>query len=154
MTWFGICTMGLLGLRRWKLWMSSWKVTVDDVHSLHISSISLTSFNFQGGWHSKTVIVSLYFFFNIIHSFSNYETIMSFPHSYWNDMHYLFFWGSEGHNVYVNCMHMMFWGFFAPEFNCLTIWTTVKLESSTHALLANSEALWLLALRVVFVLFF
>lgn len=48
----------------------------------------------------------------------------------------------------------MFFFFFAPEFNCLTIWITVKLESSTHALLANSEALWLLALRVVFVLFF
>lgn len=46
------------------------------------------------------------------------------------------------------------WCFFAPEFNCLTIWITVKLESSTHALLANSEALWLLALHVVFVLFF
>lgn len=68
---------------------------------------------------------------------------------------YLFiYFGSGGHNVYVNCMHMMFVFFFAPEFNCLTIWITVKLESSTHALLANSEALWLLALHVVFVLFF
>lgn len=55
---------------------------------------------------------------------------------------YLFiYFGSGGHNVYVNCMHMMFFFFFAPEFNCLTIWITVKLESSTHALLANSEAL-------------
>lgn len=68
--------------------------------------------------------------------------------------------------IFFNCMHyflveknMMFmcaayiWRFFAPVFNCSTIWIRVKLESSTHALPANSDAFWLLAFHVVFVLF-
>lgn len=93
MTWFGICTMGLLGLRRWKLWISSWKVTVDDVHSLHISSILLTSFRFQEGWQSKAVSIFLMQFY---------------IHTYIYVCMYVVIFVREGDNVYANCIHMMF----------------------------------------------
>lgn len=38
--------------------------------------------------------------------------------------------------------------------DCSAIWITAKLENNPHTLLANSDALRLLALHVVFVLFF
>lgn len=139
MTRFGSHSTGLLGLGRWKLWISSWKVTIDMDWSLHIP---------QFCWHpsvcrdARTSSLSLTFLIKYFHWMNEYSYAISTHFS--NYMHYftVFMW-----TAYI-------WSFFfAPVFNCSTIWITVKLESSTHALLANSEAFWLLALHVVFVLF-
>lgn len=56
MTRFGSCSMGLLGLGRWKLWISSWKVTVDGDRSLYIPSTLLSSFTLQGWRDGEAVI--------------------------------------------------------------------------------------------------
>lgn len=60
MTRFGSCSTGFLGLGRWNLWISSWKVTVDEDHSFYIPSTLFTSFSLQG--YSDMEVVTHFLF--------------------------------------------------------------------------------------------
>lgn len=61
MTRIGSCSMGLLGLGRWKLWISNRKVTSDNNYSFCILSTLLTSSSL---WDcsDREVVQSLYLF--------------------------------------------------------------------------------------------
>lgn len=84
MTRFGSCSMGLLGLGRWKLWISIWKVTVDEDY-FNIASTLLTPFSlkrctdidavtdpllkqacFFARWQMRNIIMWLFKFYNNI----------------------------------------------------------------------------------------